>query len=96
MIFDITKLRQQTALRKINLETERLAEEHSRLITLAIRESNKKLGLSIDRTIGSAPRQIKNRAVCQQTKVDRISLHEKAENNPALKFILKQQQIKRI
>jgi hypothetical protein len=46
---------------------------------------------SIDSAL-SRPKVATQRAVTQQTKLDRISMHEHAENNPVLRKVLRDMQ----
>lgn len=88
---DIAKLRREATARAIANEVERLALEHSNMITTAIRENNRRTGASIDSAMRSSSIKTE-RAVTRQTLADRRSLFGHAETNPALARALRRLQ----
>lgn len=88
---DIKRLRAEAAARAIANEVERLALEHSNMITTAIRENNRRTGASIDSAM-RVSRIKTEHAVTRQTLADRRSLFDHAETNPVLARVLRRLQ----
>lgn len=80
---DLAKLRREAMTRTIANEVERLALEHSNMITAAIRENNRRTGAAIDSAMRASSIRTEV-AVTRQTQADRRSLFDHAETNPAL------------
>lgn len=78
---DIKKLRAEATARAIANEVERLAVEHSNMITAAIHEDNRRRG--IDSAMTASPIRTE-RATTRQMALDRRSIYDHAETNPAL------------
>lgn len=88
---DIKRLRAEATARAIANEIDRVATELAQMITAAVRENNRRTGVSIDAAMRTSAIKTE-RAVTRQTQFSRNqpqSLANFADTNPVLARILK-------